>query len=123
MNFRDVWEVASALEPLCASLAARQITDDELAQLERSLARTEAIVESYGDKSIVVLPFINMSSDKEQEYFSDGISEELLNLLAQIPELRVISHSSAFSFKGRGVDVPTAALTLASADWNSPPNG
>ena len=44
VNFRDVWEVASALEPLCAALAARQITADELALLERSLARTEAIV-------------------------------------------------------------------------------
>lgn len=44
VNFRDVWEVASALEPLCASLAARQITADELALLERSLARTEAVV-------------------------------------------------------------------------------
>ena len=46
-------------------------------------ARSEALVESYGDKSIAVLPFVNMSADPEQEYFSDGISEELLNLLAQ----------------------------------------
>jgi TolB-like protein len=40
------------------------------------------------DHSIAVLPFVNMSSDKEQEYFSDGLSEELLNLLAQVPQLR-----------------------------------
>jgi TolB-like protein/Tfp pilus assembly protein PilF len=53
-----------------------------------------------------------MSSDPEQEYFSDGISEELLNLLAQIPELRVISRSSAFSFKGSELDTPTIAEQL-----------
>ena len=59
--------------------------------------------EASGDdrESIAVLPFVNMSSDPEQEYFSDGLSEELLNLLAQIPELRVTSRSSAFSFKGK----------------------
>jgi serine/threonine-protein kinase len=62
--------------------------------------------------SIAVLPFVNMSSDPEQEYFSDGISEELLNLLAKIPELRVISHTSAFTFKGKDIDVPTIARQL-----------
>ena len=75
-------------------------------------ARSDALVESYGDKSIAVLPFINMSADPEQEYFSDGISEELLNLLAKIPELRVISRSSAFSFKGKDIPIPTVAEQL-----------
>jgi TolB-like protein/Tfp pilus assembly protein PilF len=56
-------------------------------------------------KSIAVLPFVNMSSDKEQEYFTDGISEELLNLLAKIPELRVIGRTSSFQFKGRNEDL------------------
>ena len=55
------------------------------------------------EKSIAVLPFVNMSSDKEQEYFSDGIAEELLNLLAKIPELHVAARTSAFSFKGRNL--------------------
>ncbi|MGB5675473.1 MAG: tetratricopeptide repeat protein, partial [Gemmatimonadota bacterium] len=55
--------------------------------------------------AIVVLPFVNMSDDAANEYFSDGISEELLNLLAKIPELRVISRSSAFYFKGKGVNL------------------
>ena len=75
-------------------------------------ARSEALVESYGDKSIAVLPFVNMSSDAEQEYFSDGISEELLNLLAKIPELRVISRSSAFSYKGKDISLPIVAEQL-----------
>ncbi len=59
-----------------------------------------------------MLPFVNMSSDKEQDYFSDGLSEELLNQLAHIPQLRVIARTSSFSFKGKEVDVPTIARTL-----------
>jgi adenylate cyclase len=64
------------------------------------------------EKSIAVLAFENMSGDPEQEYFSDGISEELLNLLAQIPELTVISRSSSFSFKGKGIAIPAVAAQL-----------
>jgi adenylate cyclase len=64
------------------------------------------------EKSIAVLPFLNMSSDKEQDYFSDGLSEELLNQLAQIPQLRVIARTSSFSFKGKEVDVATIAKAL-----------
>ena len=78
----------------------------------RQEGRSEALVESYGEKSIAVLPFVDMSPDKDQEYMSDGIAEELLNLLAKIPELRVISRSSAFSFKGKDIDIPTIAEQL-----------
>jgi TolB-like protein len=63
-------------------------------------------------KSIAVLPFVNMSSDKEQDYFSDGLSEELLNQLAQVPQLRVIARTSSFSFKGKEVDVAAIARIL-----------
>jgi TolB-like protein len=66
----------------------------------------------YPPNSIAVLPFVNMSDDPANEYFSDGISEELLNLLAKIPELRVSSRSSAFYFKGEKVDIPTVAEKL-----------
>jgi TolB-like protein/Tfp pilus assembly protein PilF len=55
--------------------------------------------------SIAVLPFANMSADPEQEYFCDGISEELINALAQIKDLRVIARTSAFSFKGQSIDI------------------
>ena len=57
------------------------------------------------DKSIAVLPFVDMSADKDQEYFSDGLSEELLNLLSKIPELKVIGRTSSFSFKGKNEDL------------------
>lgn len=86
--------------------------DQSKVEVARQEGRTEALIESYGDHSIAVLPFVNMSSDPEQEYFSDGISEELLNVLSRIPELRVISRSSAFSFKGKDIDIPTLAKKL-----------
>jgi len=57
------------------------------------------------EKSIAVLPFVNMSSDPEQEFFSDGLSEEILNLLTKIPDLKVIARTSSFSFKGKNEDV------------------
>jgi adenylate cyclase len=62
--------------------------------------------------SIAVLPFVNMSGDKEQEYFSDGLSEELLNDLARINELQVAARTSAFSFKGKDTDIGTIAGKL-----------
>jgi serine/threonine protein kinase/tetratricopeptide (TPR) repeat protein len=62
--------------------------------------------------SIAVLPFANMSADPENEYFSDGLAEEIINLLAHIPELKVIARSSAFAFKGKNEDVRRIAETL-----------
>jgi TolB-like protein len=57
------------------------------------------------DNSIAVLPFADMSSEKDQEYFSDGISEELLNVLAQVKGLRVAGRTSSFAFKGQNRDL------------------
>ncbi len=73
-----------------------------------------ALAPSHGDdrKSIAVLPFVNMSGDVENEYFSDGISEEILNLLVKLPELRVASRTSSFMFKGKEVSIPTVAREL-----------
>ncbi len=62
--------------------------------------------------SIAVLPFVNMSGDKEQEYFSDGLTEELLNSLAEINELQVAARTSSFYFKGKDVDLGTVAHKL-----------
>jgi TolB-like protein/Tfp pilus assembly protein PilF len=64
------------------------------------------------EHSIAVLPFVNMSDEKSNEYFSDGISEELLNLLAKIPQLQVTARTSSFSFKGKDTAIPEIARTL-----------
>ena len=66
--------------------------------------------------SIAVLPFVNMSDEKANEYFSDGISEELLNLLAKVPQLKVAARTSSFSFKGKGVEIPEIARQLRVAN-------
>ena len=63
-------------------------------------------------RSIAVMPFINMSSDPEQEFLSDGLSEELLNLLAKVPELRVAARTSSFSFKDQNLEIPEIAERL-----------
>jgi TolB-like protein/predicted Zn-dependent protease len=62
--------------------------------------------------SIAVLPFVNMSGDPKQDYFSDGISDELLNALARLDDLQVMARTSSFSFKGQNIDVATIAHKL-----------
>lgn len=74
-----------------------------------------AINDPTSDKSIAVLPFVDMSAGKDQEYFSDGLSEELINLLAKIPELKVIGRTSSFSFKGKNEDLRNIAEKLGVA--------
>ena len=71
-----------------------------------------APAETSPDQSIAVLPFADMSADKDQEYFSDGLTEELLNLLAKVPGLHVASRTSAFSFKGKQEDIRDIADKL-----------
>ncbi len=65
--------------------------------------------------SIAVLPFANMSADRDNEYFSDGLAEEIINVLAHIPGLKVIARTSAFAFKGKQEDVRRIAETLGVA--------
>ncbi len=72
-------------------------------------------IDSVNDKSIAVLPFVDMSAGKDQEYFSDGLSEELLNLLSKISELKVIGRTSSFSFKGKNEDLRSIAQKLGVA--------
>jgi TolB-like protein len=64
------------------------------------------------EKSIAVLPFVDMSEKKDQEYFSDGLSEELLDLLAQVPDLRVAARTSSFYFKNKAEDIATIGQKL-----------
>src|SRR5260370_8552476 len=62
--------------------------------------------------SIAVLPFVNLSADKENEYFSDGLAEEIINALTKVPELRVIARTSAFAFRGKEQDLHTIGQRL-----------
>ena len=78
----------------------------------RVVATTPASNLESTRKSIAVLPFVNMSGDTENEYFSDGISEEILNLLVKLPKLRVASRTSSFAFKGKDFAIPAVAETL-----------
>ena len=72
----------------------------------------ETTAAPIAEKSIAVLPFVNMSEDKANDYFSDGISEEMLNLLAKVPQLKVTARVSSFSFKGKDLDIPEIARRL-----------
>jgi TolB-like protein/cytochrome c-type biogenesis protein CcmH/NrfG len=66
--------------------------------------------------SVAVLPFVNMSSNQENEYFSDGLTETLLHMLAQVPELKVAARTSSFAFKGRRADIREIADKLGVAN-------
>ena len=77
---------------------------------EQALQKARDAIPS--DHSIAVLPFVNMSDDASNEYFSEGLSEELLNLLARIPELRVAARTSSFSFKDKNLEIPEIASRL-----------
>ncbi|MEO6080488.1 MAG: TIR domain-containing protein [Steroidobacteraceae bacterium] len=95
-----------------------------LAEMRRFVEETKSGIESSAAQtpaaermpSIAVLPFANMSGDKEQEYFSDGLAEEIINALAQIEGLKVIARTSAFAFKGQNTDVRRIAQTLGVAN-------
>lgn len=63
------------------------------------------LITPVADNSIAVLPFLNMSSDPEQEFFSDGITETIINMLAQVPRMKVIGRTSSFAFKGKNMDL------------------
>jgi TolB-like protein/DNA-binding winged helix-turn-helix (wHTH) protein/Tfp pilus assembly protein PilF len=105
---RRVWIVAGAIVVL-ALTAAYFSTDTEWFSTHTMFGRTSVIV---SDKSIAVLPFADMSEKKDQEYFSDGLAEELIEQLGNTPGLKVIARTSSFSFKGKSDDIPTIASKL-----------
>jgi TolB-like protein len=72
----------------------------------------ESAPKAVEEKSIAVLPFLDLSENRDQEYFSDGLAEELLDLLAKTPGLHVIARTSSFSFKGKSDDIPTIGKKL-----------
>jgi TolB-like protein/cytochrome c-type biogenesis protein CcmH/NrfG len=95
---------------LSTSRDAALVETTKQAVTEQAAAEPEVAAESH--KSIAVLPFVNMSSDEEQEYFSDGLSEELLNLLAKIPQLQVAARTSSFSLKGKDLQISEVGKIL-----------
>ena len=120
-------EVVSAVlrddpPPLAVPAALQRILERCLAKSPQrrfqSMAELKAALESSTGElveslpSIAVLAFANLSADKENEYFGDGLSEEIINALAQVPGLKVIARTSAFAFKGKNEDVRRIAQTL-----------
>jgi TolB-like protein len=80
---------------------------------EAAVADAQAIALATPDRrSIAVLPFVNMSSDEDQSWFADGLTEEILNALARAPDLLVSARTSSFAFKGSSEDIPTIADAL-----------
>ncbi len=79
---------------------------------EKAAEQVRAVERVQREKSIAVLPFLNMSDDPANEYFSDGISEELLNVLVRVEGLRVPSRTSSFAFKGTNTDIREIARQL-----------
>lgn len=102
-----VAELPAAAAPAIAKPA---MVESPRVEMSHPQIRTEA-----DRRCIAVLPFVNMSGDADNEYFSDGISEEILNLLAKLPQLKVSSRTSSFVFKGKNVSIPTAAQELGVA--------
>ena len=93
----------------------RELEDSSGTQASVSSLPVDAEADSdapASEQSIAVLSFADMSQAKDQEYFSDGLAEELLNLLAQLPQLRVVARTSSFSFKGKDVDAATIGKAL-----------
>ena len=104
-----VGETSSAF----AGQVHRLLTGDTApAVAPREAAGHDTAKPSHGTPSIAVLPFVNRSHDEADEYFSDGLADELLNVLAKIRGLRVAARSSAFTFKGKGATVTEVGRTL-----------
>ncbi len=104
-----IWERQSSRGPVDDIDATNVAEDSELSGDEQDPADGLVV------RSIAVLPFVNMSSDREQEWFSDGLTEEVLNALARTPDLLVAARTSSFKFKGSTEDIPTIANALGVA--------
>jgi TolB-like protein/DNA-binding winged helix-turn-helix (wHTH) protein/Tfp pilus assembly protein PilF len=105
-----VWVVAGAF--LALALAGAYLLGDTAWLSKYITGKGQTPDATVSDKSIAVLPFADMSEKKDQEYFSDGLAEELIGQLGNTPGLKVIARTSSFSFKGKSDDIPTIASKL-----------
>jgi TolB-like protein/cytochrome c-type biogenesis protein CcmH/NrfG len=105
-RFLKLW---AARTGLLAPAPARGQTSPPFAELQAALA---VMSPAANEKSLAVLPFADMSAEPGQEYFSDGITEEIINALVQVPDLQVAARTSSFSFKGKPDDLRTIASKL-----------
>jgi TolB-like protein/DNA-binding winged helix-turn-helix (wHTH) protein/Flp pilus assembly protein TadD len=106
----QLWFIAGAVVVL--ALVAAYFLIDKIGFPRQESTVTGAVV---SDKAIAVLPFVDMSEKKDQEYFADGMAEEIINLLVKVPELRVISRTSSFQFKGKTGDLRSIGAQLGVA--------
>ncbi len=99
---------AVALIIVVGLFSARQTTDDS-GQIQLLSSAVPTVI---SNASVAVLPFVNMSNDKDNEYFSDGLTETLLHMLTQIPDLKVAARTSSFAFKGKKLSIQEIARSL-----------
>jgi TolB-like protein len=106
-----VWVIAAVV--VAVALAGAYFLVDKTRRATTHESTASSVVIS--DKSIAVLPFTDMSEKKDQEYFADGMAEEIIDLLVKIPGLKVISRTSSFQFKGKSEDLRSIAAQLGVA--------
>jgi TolB-like protein/DNA-binding winged helix-turn-helix (wHTH) protein/Tfp pilus assembly protein PilF len=113
---RRVWVVVGAIVALGLALAYFLGDKPWLSKHTAGKGQTPASSVIVSDKSIAVLPFVDMSEKKDQEYFGDGMAEELIDTLTKIPELHVPARTSSFYFKGKQTTIPEIAKPLGVAN-------
>jgi TolB-like protein len=107
--------LAAALTVAVTALAAVLVGNFWQAKHVAAELPTTAAADVVSDNSIAVLPFTDMSEKKDQEYFADGIAEEVLNRLAKVPGLKVVGRASSFQFKGKSTDAASIGTVLGVA--------
>ena len=113
------WVIAASVAMVAVIIAGvffnrapKPVATPETKTFEETIAAIAAEAPAAREKSIAVLPFADMSAAGDQEYFSDGIAEEILNALVRVPELQVSGRTSSFAFKGRNIDMREIGATL-----------
>ena len=94
---------------------SKRVTSEQTSVVATGAPATTPVVPAISEKSIAVLPFADLSEKKDQEYFADGMTEEIINLLTKVPDLRVPARTSSFYFRGKSTKVPDIARELGVA--------